>query len=274
MTVLSAYRLIVELRPGYAERLAALSERFASFRIEQQLDWPARIEAWLRNFRGLVDQMTALGLLERVRLVSRPEEVEGCKALLAELGRSVAPGKLRHFADETSGGLLIRILEKEVEVDGGTLLRPSSFNDADLTTLLKSGVVPVIWDRFNGSGVQLMKKIATYKPSFDALANGQSELRFAYLAGHEPKEVPTGVHVHRWITTIPMVTDQERSLCSRYAKAAGSKKRKMRYDTGALLTFSDNIPNNAPLVLWAHETSMWAPLFERIGTRPPKPLKR
>ena len=266
MNIRSSYRLVIESRAGYAERLAALCEKLASFRSEEAIDWQSRIESWLRNISGFADQEIALGMLEKVRVVSHADEIKGCSALLDELRKYVKAGAtLYHLGHFTSGNLLTRILEKKLKVNSSEILRPASFTrDGPI----KPGDVIAMWDRFNGSGTQLKEQLDIYSKLLDQLGKKPQALRLAYLAGHPLREpLPTGVFLHRWITDIPTVTDNERDLCSRYLEASGGAAGGQRFETGALITFSDNIPNNVPHVLCARETSTWAPLLDREGTR-------
>ncbi|MGK3968447.1 hypothetical protein WMF38_30235 [Sorangium sp. So ce118] len=267
MSLRQAYRLLVANLPGYEARIAALCDAFSAFRAEA-IDWRPRIEAWLGNFQGFVDQDLALGMLERLRVVSYTDEVAGCQALLERIQQRVPQGgRLFHVAHETSGGLLLRILEKELRVEGSAILRPYQLDRGALSALMRRQDVVTMWDRFNGTGGQLASQVEAYRPRLLELKEPPSALHFAYLAGHPPKgALPSIVFVDRWIEDVPVVSAEERDLCMRYANAAGSRTAAGKYDTGALIAFSDNLPNNVPHVIWAKESERWAPLLQRKGT--------
>jgi hypothetical protein len=264
--------LLIEPFPDYEPRLAAVMNRLRSYRPDAGIDWRSRVESWLSNFGGLHDQRIALEMLERLRVVPDAEVVEACRALLEAI-RSVPRGddtRIFHTAHETSGGLLLRLLEKQLKVRSFEILRPSDFASLKSIKKVRMGDTVVIWDRFNGTGNQLLRLAGRYTKDFENSGKGLGSLRLAYIAGHALEAVlPRGVHLHLWLDDIPTVSPEEADLCTRYAEAAGGTETNQSYETGALITFADNPPNNVPLVLRAAPKEGWFSLLDRKET--PRP---
>jgi hypothetical protein len=263
--------LYVEMRPDYEPRLGAILRNLAAYRSTEEIDWRAGVEAWLSNFDGLRDQRLAMGMLERVRVVSEAEIVEGCKSLLATIQATLpANARIFHFAHETSGALLIRVLEKDVRIRGFTVLRQADFAKLDKIGKLRDGDAVVVWDRFNGTGEQLTKIVKKYGATFAASTKTIDSLHMAYIAGHPLQEpLPPGAVLHRWIEDVPSASSEELELCDRYADAAGATATNRNHETGALLTFADNPPNNVPLVLQEPASDGWFSLLDRKSTVTP-----
>ncbi|KYG02295.1 hypothetical protein BE21_55125 [Sorangium cellulosum] len=257
--------------PDYEPRLTAVLAQLAGYRVAERIDWRARVEAWLSNFEGLRDQRLAMTMLERLRVVSEAEIIEGCRSLLETIQASLPrKARLLHFAHETSGGLLVRLLEKDLRVRSFAVLRQADFTNLGALGKLRDGDAVVVWDRFNGTGRQLARIVKLYGTAFAGSGRKIGALHFAYIAGHRPKKVlPPGAVLHRWIEDIPVVSSEEKDMCDRYAEAAGATETNRKYETGALLTFADNPPNNAPLVLRAPGSDGWSPLLARKETARP-----
>lgn len=263
--------LFVRELPEYAPTITALLGKLSAYRVSEPIDWHARVEAWLSNFSGMGDQRLALGMLGRLRVVSDGEIVTGCKSLVDAVRGAVPKGtQLRHFAHETSGGLLVRILEKDLKIRSYAVLRQADFTKLDALGKLRDGDAIVVWDRFNGTGRQLDTLGKLYTKTFAGAGVKIDSLHFAYIAGHPPaRPLPGGTLLHRWIEDVPTVSQPERDLCERYAAAAGASPTNQKYDTGALITFSDNPPNNMPLILRAKGREGWFPLLDRKETARP-----
>jgi hypothetical protein len=263
--------LYVAAFSDYKPRLDGIVTTLAPYRLAERIDWSERVEAWLSNFEGLNDQRLAVDMLERLRVVSEGEIVEGCRDLLAEILGALPKGaRPLHFAHETSGGLLVRLLEKDLGVRSFAVLRQSDFAKLGALGKLRNGDPIVIWDRFNGTGRQLNRLAKMYGAAFAGSGKTIGSLHFAYIAGHPPQNaLPGGAVLHLGIEEIPKVTAEEKELCERYAKASGATKANQKYETGALLTFADNPPNNMPLVLRSASREGWFPLLDRKETARP-----
>lgn len=266
------HRVFSKIRPGYPARMKRLCDKLGGYRVEEHIGWTERVEAWLSNFEGLEDQELALSMVERLRVVSHNEVIHGCKALYDRI-KAASPGddaRLHHFAHETSGAALLRSLEKKIKVRRFTILRPKDFVDLSAAEKLREGDSIIVWDTFLGTGGQLTDQIKMYRPLFAAVEGRSLRLHFAFLAGHAP---PTGlsldVSVHRWVDDVPVISDRERDLCSRYEKQAGASKTNTTHETGALITLPDNPPNNVPLVLRARAQDIWFTLLDRDDTATP-----
>jgi hypothetical protein len=218
------------------------------------------------NFKGPKDQRIAFDILERLFVVSQEHTVKACKTLLDRIDAELAKGKpVFHCAHETSGALLVRVLEKDLEIAKDRILRPHDF---EAPPMHESGSVIVIWDRFNGTGKQLRTQLERYRPIFDKSQWKQPIVCFAYIAGHPVNfELPSNVRVLRAIEDVPSVHDEnhaeQKELCDRYSSIANTQ-----YDTGALIAFADNVPNNVPVILLAPpDGSKWRLLFKRKPTK-------
>jgi hypothetical protein len=263
--------LYIAAFPDYRPRLEGIVASLAPYRVAERIEWRERVEGWLSNFEGLNDQRLAMSMLERLRVVSEVEIVDRCRVLLAEiLGALTKKARPLHFAHETSGGLLVRLLEKDLGIRSFAVLRQADFTKLGALGKLRDGDPIVIWDRFNGTGRQLETLAKMYGAAFAGSGKTIGSLHFAYIAGHPPqKALPGGAVLHLGIKNIPTVTTEEKELCERYAKAARATKTNKNYETGALLTFADNPPNNMPLVLRAASREGWFPLLERKETARP-----
>ncbi|HSN98728.1 MAG TPA: hypothetical protein VLS89_10605 [Candidatus Nanopelagicales bacterium] len=263
--------LYIEPLPDYAPRLEALIATLGGYRPGDGIDWRQRIELWLSNFAGLRDQRIALEMLERLRIVSDREVVAGCSALLEKIRGELPRGtRMLHLAHETSGAVLMRVLEKELKVRKFAVLRPDDFAKLGELKKLRDGDTAVVWDRFNGTGRQLRSVVRRYTGHFEKAEKRVASLRLAYISGHPPKKsLPAGVVLHRWIEDIPMVSPEEADLCARYAEAAGKTETNQKHETGALISFADNPPNNVPLVLRARPSETWFTLLDRKETAMP-----
>lgn len=263
--------LYIELFPSYEPGMTVVLAKLKAYRRDDEIDWQRRVEGWLSNFDGLRDQRLAFGMLQRLRVVSEQELVTGCSELLESIRSELSPGdRVLHFAHETSGGLLVRLLEKEHKLRSYAVLRPGDFARLGAPGKLRDGDTVVVWDRFNGTGGQLRRLVTLYRGAFKKSGKRVGSLRFAYIAGHPlDKPLPAGVLLHRWIEDIPVVSPEEAALCARYAVAAGKNKTNQNYETGALITFADNPPNNVPLVLRAGPSATWFPMLDRKETARP-----
>jgi len=239
------------------------------------VDWVARIEGWLRNFRGMEDQDLALSMVEDLRVFSQAEVITACGDLLAETRATLSPGaRVFHLFVESSGGSLWRSLEKVHGVRGYEALRPRDFyllgqhgEDVDvlskrLKKLLTAEHFVIIWDTVLGSGDQMRDQRRTYAPIFEDAAVPFRGLKFAFVTGHPPEGDPD---VFLW-EPAPVWSEAHRALNERYAsRCSGSRRR----ETGALVTPPDNPPNNAPVILRAPASEGWATLLDREETRRP-----
>ncbi len=264
------YVLYIAETRGYGARLAGIVAKLENHHPEKRIDWKRRATLWLSNFKGPKDQRIAFEILERLLVISQDDTKKACVTLLGRINDDLAKGKSAyHFAHETSGALLLRVLEKDLEIAKDRILRPSDFESPPN---LEVGSTIVIWDRFNGTGKQLRTQIDKYRPIFDKPEWKRPTICFAYLAGHPvTDELPPNVCILRAIEQVPSVDDEkyaeQREFCARYA-AIANPKANTKYDTGALIAFSDNVTNNVPLILRAApENSMWRPLFKRKPTK-------
>ncbi len=273
------HRLVLSIRPGYAQRFERVCAALSTYRVQEDIDWPVRVETWLRNFSGLIDQETALSMLEALWVVSATEIDAACTALLAALEEE-DNGRLFHFAEETSGGGLLRLLEKKHGIRHWTLLRGRDFfvlgqNQGNLAALsthlkkLRADYRVVIWDTFLGTGGQMDKQRRRYQSLFTSADPRFGGLRFAFVTGHRDALAPD-VHLWREVT---IWNAEQAALNARYVASAvpdeRQREKKRRHETGALVTFPDNPPNNTPLIVRARHHAGWATLLERRDTPVP-----
>ena len=267
-----ACRLFIALQPSYAGLLEELCQKFATYRPEEGIEWRSRIEAWLSNFDGLVDQLLAMSMLRKLHVVTYQDAVTACDGLRRRISGDLPDDtRLHHFAHETSGALLLRVLEKKLRVRAYQLLKPSDFHRIEEVEKLRDGDAVVIWDMFNGTGEQAQGLAKKYQAIFAGLKSKSAvPVHFAFVAGRvEPSDFPSGVRVHSWIPDVPVMSSEESDFAARYAERMGKLKATQKYETGALITFIDNPPNNIPLILRAPASESWFTLLDREETARP-----
>jgi hypothetical protein len=260
------YRPAYELLPGWQnafERAVASLERY---RVGDGFDRAERLARWLSNFDGPRDQGIALTAAATLVVI---DPVAGTEALLERIRKEFEEfGEPYHTTLETSGGLLLRILEKELRVRGRFIL---SLEDVGRVAeghppprLERPGTL-AHWDTVYGSGSQHQKAMGSLEPRFP-----RHRILGCYLLAPANEEVPEEVRV-AW--RAPRCGQDLLDLNDRYSpQAEPDAKRRARllgYQRDMLATPPDNAPNNLPLVLWVREHEGWATLLDRRETALP-----
>ena len=278
-------------------RLVASWEQF-SFRGQRVTR--DQVEDWLDQFETVVERRIAFRLLERFKVVSDAEVHDGFRRLhrlavrdtetkirrgqrtltnflVSAIGDTGSSGDSFaysyrqanniHTSNVVRSAKLIERLNARHDVtsvvlvddfvgSGGTAvgaLGPLAKQARQL-----SGRPPVNWFLFAVTG--LPDGVRTISQSAPA-----SELRLRVELAHPLSEADLPLHTDSTVFETPDEREAARSLMIKYGQRSGMKFPLGYSEQAALVTFSENCPNNAPGVIWS-DAGSWRPLFRRTAS--------